>query len=111
MTTCWPQISESRAPMVRAMMSVAPPAANGTITFTKRLGQAGDCACARCGANTEVRADAAESAAKRRRSSIKSSRAFQRSHGVFLGVLDRSLEHDLEKCEAISALRRLVRQL
>src|SRR5215475_1931864 len=39
-TTCWPQTSESRAPTLRAMMSVAPPGTNGTMRRTKRVGQA-----------------------------------------------------------------------
>src|SRR5947207_3733062 len=63
-TTCWPHTSESRSPMTRAMMSVAPPAANGTITRTKRFGQA---CCANAGRATRP----AEAAArKRRRSSM-----------------------------------------
>src|SRR5215204_3973644 len=39
-TTCWPQISESLVARLRAKASLAPPAANGTTSFTKREGHA-----------------------------------------------------------------------
>src|SRR6516162_969373 len=38
-TTCWPQISESRAPMMRPMLSMPPPGVNGTTSLMTRLGQ------------------------------------------------------------------------
>src|SRR5262249_44761063 len=46
-TTCWPHISESRAPRMRPIPSMPPPGVNGTTSFTKRLGQPdGEGACA-----------------------------------------------------------------
>src|SRR6266446_1440788 len=45
-TTCWPQVSESRAATMRAIASAPPPGGNGTIRRTNRLGQFGtDKAC------------------------------------------------------------------
>ena len=45
-TKGWPSCSDSRCATVRAMMSVALPAVNGTITVTRLVGQDCDCACA-----------------------------------------------------------------
>src|SRR5215510_15510420 len=46
-TTCWPHISESRAPTMRPIPSMPPPGVNGTTSLTKRVGQAcGEVACA-----------------------------------------------------------------
>ena len=39
MMTCWPSTSESRAPRMRATVSEALPAANGTTMVTGRVGQ------------------------------------------------------------------------
>src|SRR5262249_52173080 len=38
-TTCWPHISESRAPMMRPTASMPPPGVNGTTSLTTRFGQ------------------------------------------------------------------------
>ena len=38
-TTCWPHISDSRAPTMRPMPSMPPPGVNGTTSLTKRVGQ------------------------------------------------------------------------
>src|SRR5262245_15145386 len=38
-TTCWPHISESRAPTMRPIPSMPPPGVNGTTSLTKRTGQ------------------------------------------------------------------------
>jgi len=35
---CWPRISEARCATMRPMMSVGPPAANGTIMRIERVG-------------------------------------------------------------------------
>src|SRR5262245_64815491 len=64
-TTCWPQTSDSRAPMVRAMMSVAPPGTNGTIRRTKRVGHAW--ANVARTPRLETRAEAADEPSKQRR--------------------------------------------
>src|SRR5262245_20573112 len=39
-TTCWPHISERRAPTMRPIPSMPPPGVNGTTSLTKRTGQA-----------------------------------------------------------------------
>src|SRR6266478_2557067 len=39
-TTCWPQVLDSRSAVMRATVSVDPPGAYGTTTRTGRLGQA-----------------------------------------------------------------------
>src|SRR5262245_58500393 len=78
-TTCWPHISESRAPMMRPTASMPPPGVNGTTSLTMRLGQP-PCASAAPGARTGKKTGAttgatAEAAARRirpRRSSMMS---------------------------------------
>src|SRR5262245_22398989 len=74
-TTCWPHISESRAPMMRPTASMPPPGVNGTTSLTMRLGQP-PCASAARGPSTGAMAGAtAEAAARRirpRRSSMMS---------------------------------------
>ena len=37
-TNCWPSAFEKYSPVMRAMMSVGPPAANGTMIVTGRDG-------------------------------------------------------------------------
>src|ERR1700716_575804 len=45
--TCWPHISESRAPTMRPIPSMPPPGVNGTTSLTMRVGHAcGGDACA-----------------------------------------------------------------
>src|SRR5262247_1055211 len=75
-TTCWPQISDSRAPTMRAMPSMPPPGVNGTTSLTTRVGQACDdvaCANARPAIGICATVDAADSATRWRRVIIVSS--------------------------------------
>src|SRR6516162_4095539 len=64
-TTCWPQIFESCS----ATMSVGPPAANGTMRRTTRLGHSSGCICAHAERPKMSGASAipADSAIRRRR--------------------------------------------
>src|SRR6266511_4472552 len=73
MTTCWPQIFASCSATMRATMSVGPPAANGTMKRTTRLGQSSDCICASAARplRLAVSADPADRASRRRRVSTK----------------------------------------
>src|SRR5262245_19576594 len=67
-TTCWPHISDSRAPRMRAMPSMPPPGVNGTISLTTRVGHgAGACAGARWTSGSWKAGDVAASATRRRR--------------------------------------------
>ena len=68
MTTCWPQISESRAPIMRPMPSMPPPGVKGTTSLTTRLGQP----CAVSAAVRRLRTNTAEAAGAKtpRRSSL-----------------------------------------
>ena len=45
MMTGWPHFADSFSPISRAVMSVAPPGANGTTIFTARDGYGASCAC------------------------------------------------------------------
>src|SRR5262244_1120515 len=74
MTTCWPQIFESCSVTTRATMSVGPPAANGTMKRTTRLGQSSDCICTHAARplRLSARADPADKAIRRRRVSTRS---------------------------------------
>src|SRR2546430_216929 len=67
-TTCWPHISESRAPTMRPIESMPPPGVNGTTRRTKRVGQA----CANAGRSARLGASthAAETPITRRRVSM-----------------------------------------
>jgi hypothetical protein len=58
MTNCWPSRAESRSEKMRAAASTLPPAANGTITVTGRVGHC----CAAAGAAAAVIAAAAANA-------------------------------------------------
>src|SRR5262245_14794121 len=72
-TTCWPHISESRAPMMRPTASMPPPGVNGTTSLTTRFGQP-PCASAAPGATkgatTGATAEAAATRIRPRRSSM-----------------------------------------
>src|SRR5499433_3857816 len=69
MTTCWPQIFESCSVTTRATMSVGPPAANGTMKRTTRLGQSSDCICTHAARplRLSATADPVDRAIRRRR--------------------------------------------
>src|SRR5262249_41312082 len=80
-TTCWPHISERRAPTMRPIPSMPPPGVNGTTSLTKRAGQAcGKVACA--AAPRPPSADASVDAAAIRTSWRRASMS-----GSFCGVL------------------------
>jgi len=69
-TTCWPHISESRAPRMRPIPSMPPPGVNGTTSFTTRLGQLdGEGACA-AAVRPNARTGAAAIKGRRRRRSM-----------------------------------------
>src|SRR5262245_54198849 len=68
-TTCWPHISESRAPMMRPTASMPPPGVNGTTSLTTRFGQ--PCASA-VRAARGMSAEAPAKPMRRRRSSMLS---------------------------------------
>src|SRR4029453_476271 len=70
-TTCWPHISESRAPMMRPTASMPPPGVNGTTSLTIRFGQA-LCESAAPGARTGATAEAAARCIRPRRLSMMS---------------------------------------
>src|SRR5215475_9882645 len=46
-TTCWPIVSDMRSPAARAIKSIAPPGASGTMIRTGLFGQSDACAQAR----------------------------------------------------------------
>ena len=52
MTTCWPRTSDRRTLRMRAMLSEALPAANGTTIVSGRIGQS--CAVASCTATADA---------------------------------------------------------
>src|SRR5437870_13003633 len=69
-TTCWPHISERRAPMMRPTASMPPPGVNGTTSLTMRFGQAA-LPCARAVREAKGARDAAPAQAiSLRRSSM-----------------------------------------
>src|SRR5262245_65505043 len=75
MTACWPQIFESCSVTTRATMAVCPPAANGTMKRTTRLGQSSDWVCAHAARplRLSASADPADRAIRRRRVSTTTS--------------------------------------
>src|SRR5262249_39266414 len=75
MTACWPQIFESCSVTTRATMSVCPPAANGTMKRTTRLGQSSDWVCAHAARplRLSASADPPDRAIRRRRVSTTTS--------------------------------------
>src|SRR5262249_40520974 len=70
-TTCWPHISESRAPRMRPMASMPPPGVNGTMSFTTRFGQS-PCPNTVPGATAGTRVEAAAKRSRGRRASMLS---------------------------------------
>src|SRR5215472_5817857 len=97
-TTCWPQILDSRSAVMRATVSVDPPGSYGTTTRTGRVGQAwADVGRLTAGASANV----AARAARRRRSMM--SAVFNR-HSPDEQSLRRSV--DLVNTSSFPALRK-----
>src|SRR5437899_1637944 len=69
-TTCWPHISESRAPRMRPIPSMPPPGVNGTTSFTTRLGKPGGEGAWAAAVRSNARTGAAAIRGRRRRRSM-----------------------------------------